>query len=150
MSTLPPSDDPPTEPVRDPAPPRPDGPGRLRRDRRRLLTEREEAVYHLGGLAFELYRRDLLPDDIVRARAGDVAQIDDRIRDIDLRLSDVEKVRRERRGAPGADPAAGCCLVCRAPFHAQARFCSQCGTEVVPPPTHGDDQVTSVISSGVA
>ena len=150
MSTLPPSDDPPIEPVREEPPPRPNGPGRLRRDRRRLLTEREETVYHLGGLAFELYRRDMLPDDIVRARASDVARIDDRIRDIDVRLSDVEKVRRERRSAPIADPSAGCCLACRTPFDAQARFCSHCGAQVVPPATHGDEQVTSVISTGVA
>jgi hypothetical protein len=123
------------------------GPRRLRRDRRRLLSEREEAVYHLGGLAFELYRRDQLPDGVMRLRAGEVAKIDDTVRDIDARLSEVERERRERRNAVPADPEFGCCLVCRTPFRAEARFCWQCGTQVVPPPIGGDDQPTAVISS---
>jgi hypothetical protein len=123
------------------------GPRRLRRDRRRLLSEREEAVYHLGGLAFELYRRDQLSDGVMRLRAGEVAKIDDTVRDIDARLSEVERERRERRHAEPADPAFGCCLVCRTPFRAEARFCWQCGTQVVPPPVGGDDQPTAVISS---
>ena len=130
-----------------PAEERPSGPRRLRRDRRRLLTEREEAVYHLGGLAFELYRRDLLPDGVMRLRAGEVAHLDDTVRDIDVRLSELERERRERRHAEPADPAVGCCLVCRTPFRAEARFCWQCGTQVVPPPVGGDDQPTAVISS---
>lgn len=123
------------------------GPRRLRRDRRRLLSEREEAVYHLGGLAFELYRRDQLPEGVMRLRAGEVASIDDTVRDIDARLSEVERERRERRNAGPVDPAFGCCLVCRTPFRAEARFCWQCGTQVVPPPVGGDDQPTAVISS---
>ena len=123
------------------------GPRRLRRDRRRLLSEREEAVYHLGGLAFELYRRDQLPEGVMRLRAGEVAKIDDTVRDIDARLSEVERERRERRTAAPADPAFGCCLVCRTPFRAEARFCWQCGTQVVPPPIGGDDQPTAVIAS---
>ena len=159
MSTTPSPDDTPTDaataedgPVDQPTeaippPPRPEGPRRLRRHRRRLLTEREEAVYHLGGLAFELYRRDLLSEGVMRVRAGEVAQLDDSVRDIDVRLSEVERVRRERRAVEVANPSVGCCLVCRSPFRAEARFCWQCGTQVVPPPVHGDDQPTAVISS---
>ncbi len=135
----------PTEAI--PVPPRPAGPRSLRRDRRRLLTEREEAVYHLGGLAFELYRRDQLPDGVMRLRAGEVAQLDDTVRDIDVRLSEAERLRRERRGSESADPSVGCCLVCRTPFRPEARFCWQCGTQVVPPPLGGDDQPTAVIST---
>lgn len=130
-----------------PAEPRPPGPSRLRRDRRKLLTQREEAVYHLGGLAFELYRRDQLPDGVMRRRAVEVAQLDDTVRDIDVRLGEIERERRERRSPEPADPHVGCCLVCRTPFRAEARFCWQCGTQVVPPPIGGDDQPTAVISS---
>lgn len=138
----------PTEAIPAPAdPPRPPGPGRLRRDRRKLLTQREEAVYHLGGLAFELYRRDQLPEGVMRLRAGEVAQLDDTVRDIDVRLGEIERERRERRTPEPADPAVGCCLVCRTPFRAEARFCWQCGTQVVPPPIGGDDQPTAVIST---
>jgi hypothetical protein len=127
-----------------PAPPRPEGPRQLRRRRERLLTEREETVYHLGGLAFELYRRDQLSDEVMRLRAGHVAQIDDAVRDIDARLSDVERERRERRVRTTADPSAGCCLTCRASFRAEARFCWQCGARLVPD-TVGDEQPTVAI-----
>ena len=123
------------------APPRAEGSRHLRRRREQLLTEREETVYHLGGLAFELYRRDRLSDEVMRLRAGHVAQIDDAVRDIDARLSDVERERKERRVRAPADPAAGCCLTCRASFRAEARFCWQCGARLVPD-TVGDEQPT--------
>jgi len=126
------------------APPRPEGPRQLRRRREQLLTEREETVYHLGGLAFELYRRDRLSDQVMRLRAGAVAQIDDAVRDIDARLNDVERERRERKVRTAADPSVGCCLVCRTPFRAEARFCWQCGTRLVPD-TVGDEQPTAAI-----
>jgi hypothetical protein len=132
----------PTEVV--PAPPREEGPRQLRRRRERLLTEREETVYHLGGLAFELYRRDRLSDEVMRLRAGHVAQLDEEVRDIDARLSDVERERKERRVGSPADPSVGCCLVCRTPFRAEARFCWQCGTRLVPD-TVGDEQPTAAI-----
>ncbi len=129
-----------------PTPARPPRAGSLRRERRRLISRREEAVYNLGGLAFELYRRDLLPEGAMRMRAGDVAHIDDTVRDIDVRLGDMERARRERRSRAPADPAVGCCLACRTTFQAQARFCWQCGNQVVPPPVGGDDQPTGVIA----
>jgi hypothetical protein len=132
----------PTEVV--PAAPRPEGPRQLRRRREQLLTEREETVYHLGGLAFELYRRDRLSDEVMRLRAGHLAQIDDAVRDIDARLSDVERERRERRVKAPSDPSVGCCLVCRTPFRAEARFCWQCGSRLVPD-TVGDEQPTAAI-----
>jgi hypothetical protein len=132
----------PTEVI--PAPPRPDGPGDMRKERRRLVTEREDTVYHLCGLAFELYRRDLLSDEVMRLRAGRVAEIDDAVRDIDVRLAEVERERRERKTRTPADPSAGCCLVCRAEFRAEARFCWQCGARLVPESV-GDDQVTAAI-----
>ena len=134
----------------DAAAPRDERAGALRRRRRKLLTEREEAVYHLGGLAFELYRRDMLPEGVMRLRAGAVAGLDDSVRDIDVRLGEIDRARRERRNAVPEDPSVGCCMTCRTPFRAEARFCWQCGTQVVPPPVGGDDQPTAVISSGDA
>jgi hypothetical protein len=118
----------------------------LRRERRRLLTAREEAVYHLGGLAFELYRRDQLGEEVMRRRAGEVAMLDDTVRDIDARLGELDRERRERRGRrAAADEPAGNCLTCRAPFRAEARFCWQCGAQLVPT-SGGDEQVTAVIT----
>lgn len=127
-----------------PPPPEADGPRRLRRNRKRILSQREVAVYDLGGLAFELYRRDLLTEEVMVRRAREVAELDDTVRDIDARLGELERERRERRSKAPADPSVGCCMVCRAPFRAEARFCWQCGTEVVPPAT-GDEQPTVAI-----
>lgn len=127
-----------------PAPPRPEGARELRRSRERLLAEREEAVYHLGGLAFELYRRDRLSDEVMRLRAGQVAELDDTVRDIDARLSEVDRERKERRAKAPADPSVGCCVTCRTPFRAEARYCWQCGAQLVPKGA-GDDQPTAVI-----
>jgi hypothetical protein len=136
----------PTEAI--PVPPRSERPGHLRRRRRRLLTRREEAVYHLGGLAFELYRREMLGEEVMRRRAGEVAMLDDTVRDIDVRLGELDAERRERRARRKADPdpPVGACLECRAPFRAAARFCWQCGAALVPPGV-GDEQVTAVIAT---
>ncbi len=127
-----------------PAPPAQDGPRRLRRNRKRILSQREVAVYDLGGLAFELFRRDLLTEEVMVRRAQEVAELDDTVRDIDARLGEIDRERRERRNRAPADPDVGCCMVCRSPFRADARFCSQCGAQVVPPAI-GDEQPTVVI-----
>jgi len=119
-------------------------PGRLRRTRKKLVARREVAVYDLGGLAFELYRRDMLAEGVMRLRAQEIADLDDTVRDIDGRLSEVDAERRARRARTPADPSVGCCLVCRTPFLAEARFCWKCGTEVAPPPP-ADDQPTVAI-----
>lgn len=124
-------------------------PGRLRRRRKRLISDREIAVYHLGGLAFELYRRDLLTEEVLRRRAGTVALIDETVHDIDTRLEQLDSDRRERRGrrGEGAMTTAGNCLACRAPFQAEARFCWQCGARLTPPDPDLDAQVTQAIST---
>ena len=128
-----------------PAPPRQERAGALRRRRRAFISQRQEAVYHLGGLAFELYRRDLLAEDVMRRCAGEVALIDDAVRDIDTRLGEMDRERRERRGRSEGDLSAGSCVRCHAPFHAEARFCWQCGARVVPE-SEGDEQVTATIA----
>jgi hypothetical protein len=103
-------------------------------------------VYHLGGLAFELYRRDLLREEVMRVRAGEIAQLDDSVRDIDARLFEIDRIRRERRRGAGADAHQGNCLDCRAPFRAEARYCWQCGV-LLAPVAEGDDQPTAVIAA---
>ena len=143
-----PEADQPTEVI--PPPPKADGPAKLRRERRRLLASREEAVYNLGGLAFELYRRDQLGEEVMRRKAGEIALLDETVRDIDARLGEIDRGRKERRRrAPRGDGVAGNCLICRAPFRAEARFCWQCGTQLVPT-EKGDDQVTVVITPAPA
>ena len=121
-------------------------PGRLRRTRKKLVARREVAVYDLGGLAFELYRRDMLAEDVMRLRAQEIAELDETVRDIDGRLSEVNAQRRARRARTPPDPSVGCCLVCRTPFIAEARFCWKCGAEVAPLPP-ADDQPTVALST---
>jgi hypothetical protein len=128
-----------------PAPPRQERARALHRRRRALIAQRQEAVYHLGGLAFELYRRDLLGEEVMRRRAGEVAMLDDTVRDIDIRLGDMDRERRARRARSSPDLAAGSCVRCHASFRAEARFCWQCGARVVPE-SEGDEQVTAAIA----
>jgi hypothetical protein len=128
-----------------PGPPGRERAGALHRRRRALIEQRQEAVYHLGGLAFELYRRDLLGEEVMRRRAGEIAVLDDTVRDIDIRLSEMDRERRERRARSQGDLSAGSCVRCHAPFRAEARFCWQCGARVVPE-SEGDEQVTATIA----
>ncbi|MGD9694554.1 MAG: hypothetical protein AB7V42_02705 [Thermoleophilia bacterium] len=123
-----------------------DGAAALRRRRKKLLAGRQEAVYHLGGLAYELHRRDMLAEEVLSLRAGEVAALDDSVRDIDARLDAIERERRERRRRTDTAEHAGNCLACRAPFRAEARYCWQCGAQLVPT-EGGDDQVTVIISA---
>ena len=129
-----------------PAQPRQDRAGALHRRRRALIAQRQEAVYHLGGLAFELYRRDLLGEEVMRRRAGEVAMLDDTVRDIDIRLGEMDHERRARRARSSPDLDVGSCVRCHASFRAEARFCWQCGARVVPE-SEGDDQVTAAIAA---
>ena len=130
---------------------RPPSPGRLKRERRELLGQRQDSVYHLGGLAFELYRRDMLPGELLSEKALAIASIDARVREIDDRLQQIEDERRLRRDARRRkeDPHAevGCCLHCRAGFQAGAAYCWQCGAQI--DPTAGSsDEDTAVIAAG--
>jgi hypothetical protein len=111
--------------------------GALERERRGLVDQREEQVYHLGGLAFELHRRERLPDGVMRRRADDVSQTDARIREIDAALDAIEANReerrqrdREKRAARPAPEPAGVCSNCGTPFQPEASFCWSCGTAV--------------------
>lgn len=116
--------------------PAPSGGGaRLRRERRELVAKREEMLFHLGGLTFELYRAGRLGEAVARHRAGMIAEVDDAVRFIDAQLDELQRQRANRGAAAAGGPAeAGACLVCRAPFYAEARFCMQCGARFAPPP----------------
>jgi hypothetical protein len=124
--------------------------GALRRRRRALTQRRQEAVYHLGGLAFELYRRERLPAGVMHRKAAEVAEIDRTVGEIDGLLEAIDRSRREQREArritePAAAAEIGCCLRCRAGFAAEAHFCWRCGVAVVPV-AEVSEQVTVVIA----
>lgn len=119
----------------------------LRRRRKRLLRDREVAVYHLGGLAYELHRRDMLDPPVLRLRADAIGLVDETVHAIDVRLEELAAEREERRARGGGTEApatAGNCLACRAPFYLDARFCWQCGSRLAP--GDDDEQVTQMIA----
>ena len=109
-------------------PPRPPTVGQLRRDRRRLWDERQETVYHLGGLAADLHARGMIDQELVVHRAEIVHDLDARIARIDEELLELDHRRRGRRGR--VPQPVGYCLSCGAPFLADAVFCSQCGSRI--------------------
>lgn len=110
----------------------------LRRNRAELVDRREDTLFHLGGLVYDLYQRDQVETPAVKERARRVAEIDDAIREIDAQLADIAAARSARRRPEPAGPSeSGACLSCRAPFYADARFCMQCGTRLAPRPPGG-------------
>jgi hypothetical protein len=116
--------------------------GRLRRERRRLWDERQETVYHLGGLALDLHSRAILGDALVARRAEVVHEIDARIASIDEQLADLDDRRRQRRVR--VPPPAGYCLSCGAPYQTEAAFCFRCGARIHVPVDDADTQVIAM------
>lgn len=123
----PPEDDGGPEPAPAPAPM---SRGRIRRSRSRLMSEREEALFHLGGLALDLHRRGGINAELIRRRAAKIDEIDERIQLLDWRLETLARERRARRA--GGPIETGNCLNCRTAFHAEAQFCARCGVPFGP------------------
>ncbi len=128
-------------------PPRPPTPGHLRRERRKLWDERQETVYHLGGLAFDLHLRGMLDDELVGRRAEVVHELDARIAAIDEQLAEHDA--RRRQGRVRVPPAAGYCLSCGAPYQADAAFCFRCGARVHVAVDEADTQVIATAETAV-
>jgi len=124
----------------------------LRRRRRELLNRRAEVVYHLGGLAFELFRRDKLTEPVMRVRAEEVAELDRSVRDIDERLLQLAErpVRAARLRKAKDDEAAGVCPSCGSPHTSVASFCWNCGIklpEPEPAEPDGSEAPTGVVDA---
>jgi hypothetical protein len=104
-------------PPRRPLPP----PGRLRRERRALVRERDDRIRDLGGLVLEMYRRDSFRDDVVYERCAELLGLEERLRELDTLLTAAERTRHPA-------PAARC--ECGAPIFWGSRFCATCGRPV--------------------
>lgn len=91
-------------------------PSDLRRERKLLLREREARLRDLGGLAMEMYRQDSFREHLLYERCAEVAQIEDRLLELELMLD----VRRP--------PGARC--ECGAPIFWGSHFCANCGRQV--------------------
>lgn len=103
------------------------------RQRRDLAREREDALFHLGGVALELHRAGALGDAVVARRAEQLLALDEEFRLLDWRMEALERERLARRGkATPPELEAGICLSCRSVFAAGAIFCSHCGVRFAP------------------
>lgn len=123
-------------------PVRPPSIGQLRRERRRLWEERQESVYHLGGLALDLQRRELLGDPLVAKRADVITGMDLQILDLDEQLKDADE--RRRRGRVRTPDPVGYCMSCGAPHQSEAAFCFRCGARIHTPDEDTDTQVINM------
>jgi hypothetical protein len=88
-------------------------PGMLRRERRALLSAREERLRDLGGLTVEMYRRGTWREDLLQERCAEVIGIDARLAEIDELL----------HGSDGTER----CGTCGAPVLRGSHFCPNCG-----------------------
>jgi hypothetical protein len=128
------------------APLRATHPAALKRERRALLREREERIRDLGGLVFEMFRRDRFRVELVTERCGDLLALDQRLNEVDalIATSNRRSGLRCECGAPvswashfcancgrpvGPRPVVACAR-CSAPLPAEARFCGRCGSPV--------------------
>lgn len=96
------------------------GPPELERRREELVSRFAQLQWDLGGIAYEMARREHYRLDVLTRRAAELQQVDGE-------LGEVERMLRlERAGAAGTCPA------CGALHAAGAGFCWQCGTALMP------------------
>jgi hypothetical protein len=128
------------------APRRASHPAALKRERRALLREREQGIRDLGGIVFEMFRRDRFRVELVTERCADLVAIDQRLDELDslLAASGRRGGLRCACGAPlawGAHFCANCgrpagprpvvsCARCGSPLPADVQFCGRCGSPV--------------------
>jgi hypothetical protein len=94
-------------------------PAELATRRDRLSTELSELQWDLGGLVYEMARRDHFRLDVVVRQAA-------KLQEVDAELGEVERLLRlEQAGAGGTCPSCGA-------LHARgAVYCWQCGADLM-------------------
>jgi Double zinc ribbon len=129
------------------------GPAALKRERRALLREREERIRDLGGIVFEMFRRDRFRVELVTERCADLVALEERLEELDTLLSTRGGSLRCDCGAPlawGAHFCGNCgrpvgtrpvvaCARCGTPLPADVRFCGNCGSAVEVPAEPSED-----------
>jgi hypothetical protein len=104
----------PAEPARPAVPP-----SDLERRRDRLVRELIDLQWDLGGLAYEMARRDHYRLDVLTRKAAKLQQID-------AELAEVERMLKlDEAGADGA------CGSCGALYARGSVFCWQCGKDLM-------------------
>jgi hypothetical protein len=106
-------------------------PSELATRRDRLSTELAELQWDLGGLVYEMARRDHFRLDVVVRQAA-------KLQEVDAELGEVERLLRlDQAGAGGTCPSCGA-------LHARgAVYCWQCGTDLMSRRPAGEAAPTS-------
>ena len=99
-----------------PAPVRRPAPAVLKRERRSLVTLREQRLRDLGGLLLEMYRHSTFREELLSERCADLVAIETRLAEIESALT------TPRRHAPRC--------TCGTPILPGARFCAGCGRQL--------------------
>ena len=89
----------------------------LKRERKALVSFREDRLRDLGGLALEMYKRDRFDAGLVVERCAELVAVEARVQEIDALLDGSVAIR--------GGVAAVC--TCGAPLLLGARFCATCG-----------------------
>ena len=93
--------------------------------RRRLLRQRqvrEALLLDLGALVFELNRQGRREPELLQAKAGELAAVDDEVRALSHALDAQDTVLELTAGG-----IAGDCSRCGALMPLEARYCANCG-----------------------
>src|SRR5918992_5911616 len=69
------------------APRRASHPAALKREQRALKREREDRIRDLGGLVFEMFRRDRFRVELVTERCADLVAVEERLSELDALMS---------------------------------------------------------------
>jgi len=101
----------------------------LRRQRRRLLNTRDQLVFHLGGLAYELHLLGELNAPVAQRRAGMIYELDSTVSAIDAQLASRSSTKPSEQRLP---IVVGSCRTCHTLFVAEARYCMKCGAHLAP------------------
>ena len=101
----------------------------LRRQRRRLLSGRDQMIFDLGGLAYELHLLGELSAPVAQRRAGMIYELDTTVRAIDAQLASRGSTKPSEQRLP---IVVGSCRTCHTLFVAEARYCMKCGATLAP------------------
>ncbi len=102
--------------------------GDMRKERAGLARRYQELRGDLGGLLIEMARRDHFNFNLLRLRAAEAVEVEQRAREIDGHLTALAANQRLSLPAGTVAMTAKKCANCTGAIPADANFCAYCGT----------------------
>lgn len=106
--------------------------GQLRRRLRYLRRARELAFRDIGGLMFDMRRFGRERPDLVEAKLGALAAVDQELRALERVLDDRRPLHQLR------EPGITSCARCGALHSSESNFCPNCGLQIAGPRAMGE------------